>query len=445
MQQRQNRPRLLQAMVDAFHLPDLRRRILFTLGMLVVFRFIAHVPLPGVNTQAVNQIFTQNALLGMLDMFSGGMMRNFSVAAMGVYPYITSSIIMMLLVPIIPKLQAISQEGEAGRNKINRITHWLTVPLGAIQAYGQIMFLHHQEVTSGVVVIPNVEPLVMATMILSMIAGTIFCVWLGELITEYGIGNGISIIIFGGIVSGLWQIIGQGWVTVGDNPLGFIGYLVIVIATIWLIVVFTEAHRRVPVQYARSVFRGGRMYRQGGSTHIPLRVNSAGMIPLIFSMSMVMFPGVVASYFMNPQGATPNFANHIYNIFNAGTKMPLGLVYWSLYFLLTVGFTFFYTSVIYQQQDLPGTLQKQGGFIPGIRPGKQTTNYLNFVINRITWAGALFLGVVAIMPLIANLITGISFAQLSSTGLIIVVGVALDTMKQMEAQLIMRRYEGFLK
>lgn len=440
MQQKQSRPRLFQAMYDAFHLPDLRRRILFTLGMLVIFRFIAHVPLPGINSTALHNLFSSNALLGMLDMFSGGQMRNFSVAAMGVYPYITASIIMMLLVPIIPKLQAISQEGEAGQDKINRITHWLTVPLGGIQAYGQLVFLQHEGVLAA-----STGILQMVTMIISLIAGTIFCVWLGELITEYGVGNGISIIIFGGIVASLWQIIGESNVYIRSNPIGFIVYVLIIVAAVVFIVVFTEAHRRVPVQYARSVFRGGRMYRQGGSTHIPIRVNSAGMIPLIFSMSMVLFPGVVASYFMAPGGAAPNFANHVYNLFNQNAALPEGIVYWMLYFVLTVAFTFFYTAVIYQQQDIPGTLQKQGGFIPGIRPGKQTVNYLNFVINRVTWAGAIFLGIVAIIPFLARLITNVQFMQLSSAGIIIVVGVALDTMKQMEAQLVMRRYEGFIK
>jgi preprotein translocase subunit SecY len=439
MRQKQSRPRLLQAMLDAFHLPDLRRRILFTIGILVLFRFVAHVPLPGINPDALKELFQSNALLGMLDMFSGGAMRNFSVAAMGVYPYITASIIMMLLVPLIPRLQALSQEGETGRHRVDQITHWLMIPLGAIQAYGQLVFLQGQGVftSSG--------PLPMAAMIISMIAGTVLCVWLGELITEYGIGNGISIIIFGGIVAGLWQIIGQSQITIGSNLIGFIFYILIILATIMCIVVFTEAHRRIPVQYARSVFRGGRMYRQGGSTHIPLRVNSAGMIPLIFSMSMVMLPGVIATYFMAPSGAAPNFATHIYNLFNASADLPEGIFYWALYFLLTFGFTFFYTSMIFQQQDLPGTLQRQGGFVPGVRPGKPTVTYLNFVVIRITWAGALFLSVVAVMPFIARLITGVEFAQLSSAGLIIVVGVALDTMKQMEAQLVMRRYEGFIK
>ncbi|MFC1901930.1 preprotein translocase subunit SecY [Chloroflexota bacterium] len=435
MRQRQSRPRLLQAMFDAFSLPDLRRRILITVGILVVFRFIAHVPLPGVDLNALQELFESNALLGMLDLFSGGAMRRLSVAAMGVYPYITASIIMMLLVPVIPRLQALSQEGESGRNKINLITHWFMVPLAGLQGYGQLVFLQRQ----GVVSSPEVLP--MMAIVISMVAGTAFLVWLGELITEYGIGNGISIIIFGGIVAGLPEMAGQGFLS-NDNYFGLFAYGIIVLVTIVVIVIFTEAHRRVPVQYAKSVFRGGRMYRQSGSTHIPMRVNSSGMIPLIFAMSVVLFPGIVASYFINP--AEPGFADTVYKVFNPNAALPLGFFYWGFYFLLAVGFTFFYTMVVYQQQDLPGTLQRQGGFIPGIRPGKNTSAYIKSVINRITWAGALFLACVAIMPFIAEQITGVSL-QLSSLGLIIMVGVVLDTMKQLEAQLVMRRYEGFIK
>jgi preprotein translocase subunit SecY len=423
-------------MLDAFSLPDLRRRIIITFLILVIFRFIAHVPLPGVNLSALQQLFQSNALLGMLDLFSGGAMRRLSVAAMGVYPYITSSIVMMLLVPVIPRLQALSQEGEAGRNRINLITHWLTVPFAGLQGYGQLVFLQRQGVISSTSALP------MTAMVLSMVAGTIFLVWLGELITEYGIGNGVSIIIFGGIVAGYPELIGQGVLAKG-NLLGLFVYLLIVLVTIVVIVIFTEAHRRVPVQYARSVFRGGRMYRQAGSTHIPIRVNSAGMIPLIFAMSVVLFPGIVASYFVTP-GKT-GFADTIVQLFNPSAQLPLGIFYWALYFLLSVGFTFFYTMVIYQQQDLPGTLQKQGGFIPGIRPGKNTATYLSGVINRITWAGALFLAFVAIMPFLARTVTNVQQIQISSLGLIIVVGVVLDTMKQLEAQLVMRRYEGFIK
>jgi len=438
MQPRRARPRLLQAMFDAFRLPDLRRRILITAGILVIFRFVAHVPLPGVNPDKLAKLFEDMPIFGMLDLFSGGAMRQFSVAAMGVYPYITASIIMMLMVPVIPRLQAISQEGEAGRNKINVITHWLTVPLAGLSGYGQLVLLQREGVVASAAALPTVA------MVFTLIAGTIFCVWLGELITEYGIGNGISIIIFAGIVAGLPAMIGQGFLAEGQFG-GLVIYVFIVIATILIIVIFTEAHRRIPVQYARTAFRGGRMYRQAGSTHIPLRVNTAGMIPLIFAMSMVMFPGMIATYFANPAGADPNLANHIMNWFNPNAPIPMGLFYWGFNFILVVAFAFFYTMVIFQQQDLPGTLHRQGGFIPGIRPGPHTKAYLDGVIKRITWAGALFLAGVAVMPFLMREITNVTVIQLSSMGLLIVVGVALDTMKQLEAQLVMRRYEGFIK
>ena len=436
MRPRPSRPRLLQAMLDAFSLPDLRRRILITVGILVIFRFIAHVPLPGVDQGALQALFERNALLGMLDMFSGGAMRRLSVAAMGVYPYITASIIMMLLVPVIPRLNALSREGESGRNKINLITHWMVVPLASVQGYGQLVFLQREGVLS------STAPLPMVSMVLSMVAGTIFLVWLGELITEYGIGNGISIIIFGGIVAQLPEMIGQGFLA-RENFFGLSAYVIIAVITIMIIVIFTEAHRRIPVQYAKSVFRSGRMYRQSGTTHIPLRVNAAGMIPLIFAMSIVMFPGIIASYFANP--AEPNFADWVMRLFSPNAPLPLGLFYWGLYFAMAVAFAFFYTMVIYQQQDLPGVLQRQGGFIPGIRPGKNTQSYLNGVINRITWGGALFLACIAVMPFAARQITDVQVIQLSSLGLLIMVGVVLDTMKQLEAQLVMRRYEGFIR
>jgi preprotein translocase subunit SecY len=425
-------------MIDAFSLPDLRRRILITLGILTLFRFIAHVPLPGVDADALQQLFERNAMLGMLDMFSGGAMRNFSIAAMGVYPYITSSIIMQLLVPVIPRLQALSQEGEAGRHRINLITHWFTVPVAGLAAYGQLVLLQREGVISSAATLPTVA------IVLSMVAGTIFLVWLGELITEYGIGNGISIIIFGGIVAGLPEMVGRSFIA-KEQFWSLAAYITVALITTVFIVIFTEAHRRIPVQYARSVFRGGRMYKQSGSSHIPLRVNTAGMIPLIFAMSIVIFPSIIASYFTNPTGAEPNFANFVANLFNPNAALPLGLFYWGFYFLLVVAFAFFYTMVIFQQQDLPGVLQRQGGFIPGVRPGKQTSTYLNGVISRITWAGAIFLALVAIIPFFAREVTGVQVIQLSSMGMLIVVGVVLDTMKQLEAQLVMRRYEGFIK
>lgn len=440
MPQTQSRPRLIQAMIDAFSLPDLRQKLLFTFAMLVVFRFIAHVPIPGVDLVALKEIFDRSQLLGMLDLFSGGAMRYFSIAAMGVYPYITSSIIMQLLVPVIPALRRLSEEGEAGRNRINQITHWLTIPLAALQGFAQLQLLRSQ---GGIL---NTGPLETAAIIISLTAGTMFLVWIGELITERGIGNGVSIIIFGGIIAGLPQQFGGAFISgQATNWIGIAVFVILSLVTVVLIVVFTEGHRRIPVQYARTAFRGGKMYRQAGSTYIPLRVNMAGMIPLIFAMSLMIFPGTIASYLAAPAGQEPNFANTIREWFNPSTPVPIGLFYWTLYFLLVVGFTFFYTMVIFEQMDLARTLQRQGGFVPGVRPGKPTTDYLNGVINRLTWGGALFLAIVAIMPFFASSVTDVANMTLSSTGILIVVGVALDTMKQIEAQLTMRRYEGFLK
>jgi preprotein translocase subunit SecY len=439
MQQVSSKPRLYQALLDAFSLPDLRRRLLFTIGMLVVFRFIAHVPMPGVDITALQQLFQRNQLLGMLDLFSGGAMRNFSVAAMGVYPYITASIVMQLLVPVIPALRNLSQEGEAGRSRVNQFTHWLTVPLAALQGYAQLALMRSQGAVAQAGTLPTIA------IILSLTAGTVFLVWLGELITERGIGNGVSIIIFGGIVAGLWDMAGRATIAWQQNIPGLIVFGIVALATVAFIVIFAEGHRRIPVQYARTAFRGARMYRQSGSTHIPLRVNTAGMIPLIFALSLMIFPGTIASYFANPAGQTPNFANTIQTWFSPDTPLPIGLFYWVIYFLMVVAFTFFYTMVIFEQMDLARTLQRQGGFIPGVRPGKPTTDYLNNVISKITWGGALFLALVAVMPFLVREVTDVGVLTLSSTGILIVVGVALDTMKQIEAQLTMRRYEGFLK
>jgi preprotein translocase subunit SecY len=444
-ERKSTRPQLLQAMIDAFGQSDLRRKILITLGLLLVFRFVAHVPVPGADLAAMKEFLggggSGGALVGMLDLFSGGAMRNMSIAAMGVYPYITAMIIMQLMVPIIPRLQAISREGDAGRAKINMYTHWLTVPLAVLQGYGQLILIQQYGVISDIGLSgPNLLPT--ATMVIAMTAGTMFLVWLGELITEYGIGNGVSLIIFGGIVATLPQLIGQGYLVPGSagGMWGLILFLIMALAILVTIVIFTEAHRRIPVQYARSLYRGGKMYRQSGGTHIPIRVNSAGMIPVIFAMALLIFPGVVAGFFANPPSEVGNFANTIVNLFSSTHWF-----YWLAYFVLVLFFTFFYAMIIFQQQNLGETLQRQGAFLPGIRPGKATQQYLNRVLTRVTWGGALFLAVVAISPFIIQSITGVQALVLPSIGMLIVVGVALDTMRQLESQLVMRRYEGFLK
>ena len=430
-QQEGSRPQLIQSMIDALRVPDLRAKILFTLAMLVIFRFVAHVPVPGVDVGALGRAFEQNALLGFLDLFSGGALANLSVAALGVYPYITSSIVMQILTPVIPSLKALSQEGDYGRQRINQITHWLTVPIAVLQAWGQLTLLRQSGVLPGVGTI---------AIIVSMVAGTMFLVWLGELITEKGLGNGISLIIFGGIVANLPNLIGQGFLS-RDDAGGILLLALFGLAIIYLIVLFNEAQRRVPVQYGRSVFRGGRMQRQTGSSFLPLRVNSAGMIPLIFAFSIIILPTTIASYFRDP--LSDSFIA-IAARFISDTFSPDRWPYWLVVFFLVVIFAFFYTLVIFQQQRLAENLQRNNGFIPGIRPGSPTQEYLNRVIMRITWGGAIFLGAIAVLPFLITIITDIRALTISSVSLLIMVGVALDTMRQLESQLLMRNYEGFI-
>lgn len=431
---------MLQAVANAFKLADLRKKILFTLVVLVIYRLAAHVPVPGVDAEALREVFQQNQLLGLLDMFSGGAMSNFSVMAMGVYPFITAQIVLQLLQPVIPALEQLGKEGEAGRQRLNLYTHLLTVPLAALQGMAQASFLAQSGGAIGPVIRnfgfrPGTWLPTLAT-IVTLTAGTMFAIWLGELIDEQGIGNGLSIIIFGGIVSGIPQRLGQLWVA---NPWAILVFLIITAATMLGIVVVQEGQRRIPVQYAKRV-RGTRIYG-GQRTHIPLQVNSAGMIPLIFAVAIVMLPGVVASYFVNAEvDAVRSIAVWTSRVFDSN-----GPFYWILYFSLVVGFTYFYTDMIFRQQDLPGTLRRQGGFIPGIRPGSRTAEYLYGVLRRITVVGALFLGIVAIFPFLVRPLVGTSQMLVTSTGLLIVVGVVLDTMKQLEAQLLMRHYEGFIK
>lgn len=431
-------PRLIQAAIDAFSLPDLRAKILFTLAILALYRFVSHIPIPGINTAQLQDLFENNQLLGFLDLFSGGALSRMSIVALGVFPYITASIVMQLLTPVIPTLQQLSREGEAGRVKINRIVHWLTVPIAIAQGFGQLILLQQSNVLTNVGFSgPALLPTVAA--IISMTAGTMFLVWLGEMITERGIGNGISLIIFAGIVAGFPGLITQGFLDRQD-VLGIGFFVIIGVLIIALIVLFNEAHRRIPVQYGRSIFRGGRMYRQSGATYIPLRINSAGMIPLIFAFSIVILPGTVATYFATSTGVLGDVARFFADLFN-----PTSAIYWVFVFVLVVIFTFFYTLVVFQQQNLAENLQRNGGFVLGIRPGRPTQEYLNHVIVRITTGGALFLGFVAIVPYLASLVTNVQAIQLSSTSLLIMVGVGLDTLRQLEAQLLMRNYEGFLR
>ena len=343
-------PRLLQAAIDAFKFPDLRNKILFTLGILALYRFIAYIPIPGIDQARLDNLFQNNELLGFLDLFSGGALSRMSIVALGVFPYITASIVMQLLTPVIPTLQQISREGESGRAKMNKITHWLTVPIAVAQGFGQITLLRQSNILDG-----STMGIAILAALVSMVAGTIFLIWLGELITERGIGNGISLIIFAGIVAGFPGLIGQSFVSTA-NVLGIGFFVIIGIIIIALIVMFNEAHRRIPVQYGRSVFRSGRMYRQSGSSYLPLRINSAGMIPLIFAFSIVILPGTIANYLATNSGIVGRIARIFADLFNPGAPL-----YWVLVFILVVLFTFFYTMVVFQQQQLAENLQKNEG------------------------------------------------------------------------------------
>ncbi len=446
-QQTTNRPRLLQAAIDAFRQPDLREKLLFALGILVVFRFIAHVPLPDVDRDALTQAVDSNAFLGFFNIFSGGALRQLSVAALGVYPYITASIVIQILTPVIPRLQAMSKEGEQGRNRVQLYTHWLAVPITVFQGFAQLIILQRSGAFGPgreVVGLTGDRLLPTIAMIASLTAGTMFLVWLGELITERGIGNGLSLIILAGIVAGLPQYLGRGIFNasgIGGGGFGLLILLVVGMLLIAGIVIFQEAQRKIPVQYAKSVFRQGRMYRQSGTSHIPLKVNSAGMIPLLFAFTIMIFPSFLGSTLQSSgSSGVRRLGDFLFNVSN-----PQSVPYQIGVFTLVVAFTFFYSLVLYQQQNLAENLQKSGGFIPGIRPGRPTQDYITRVLIRITWAGALFLGLVAIIPFLATRLTNVQALTLSSTGLLIVVGVVLDTMRQIEAQLLMRNYEGFIR
>src|SRR5215467_1939790 len=361
---------LLTAAVDAFKIPDLRRKLLFTMAMLVAFRFIAHIPVPGANVAALENLFQTNQLAGFFDLFSGGALSSLSVAALGVYPYITAQIIMQIMQPAIPRLQEIAREGESGRQKINQWTHWLTVPLALFQAYGTPNLINFSSGSQGEIIKNfgfDKDPLGTLAIMISMTAGTLLLVWMGELITQYGVGQGVSIIIFGGIMARLPFQVFQGFAAGADFG-ALIMFGILAVVTVVAIIYIYEGQRRIPVQISKQI-RGNRVYG-GGTTHIPLKVNSAGMIPLIFASSMLILPWTLSSYFVNSTFTIFGFvtvgdiATKIYDTFNAGSSP----VYWGLYFVMVVAFTFFYALVIFQQQNIAENLQRQNGFIPGIRP-----------------------------------------------------------------------------
>jgi preprotein translocase subunit SecY len=457
---------VIEGLRESFRLPDLRRRILITILLLIIYRFAANVPVPGVDRVALQNVLNQDtgvgALANVLDLLSGGAVSNFSVLAMGVYPYITASIIIQILTPVIPALEEITKEGQAGRNKINRYTMYLAIPIALFQAVAQINLFRDQ----GQMIIPNFgfgeagDPLLTVTVLAVMTAGTMFAIWLGELITEDGIGNGLSLIIFAGIVSRIPVGLTGLFVTTNtvDAIRNVVLFLALTILTVVMIVVVQEGVRRIPIKYGKRV-RGMKMYG-GGSTYLPLRVNTAGMIPLIFAQSILTLPAIVAGFFLN-ENAPPtiqSIASTVSNLFGSqgGARIGGQSIYWLIYFLMVVGFTYLYTDIMIRNMNTADNLQRNGGFIPGIRPGKRTEEFINKVVQRITLVGALFLGLIAVLP---GLITiGMNLIQpgagtelrnalfvVSGGGLIIIVGVVIDTLRQLEAQLVMRHRDSFIR
>jgi len=388
--------------------------------------------MPGVDLEALSQVFARNQFLGLIDLFSGGSLNRFSIAMMGVAPYINASIIMQLMGMALPSVEALQKEGEYGRRKISQYTRLLTIPLALIQAYGMIVLLQRADVN----ILGDLDPIKMAAIMLVVTVGTVLMMWLGELISEHGIGNGVSLIIFIGIIAGLPQAL-TSTVALFDASklLEMLIFAALAVATIFLVVYITEGQRNIPIAYAG---RGGGNRLYGGqSNHLPLRVNQAGVIPIIFAISMLLFPGLIASFFASARTTwIASSAAWMQNFF----QDPW--VYGILYFLLVVFFTYFYTWVIFKPDQVSENIQKSGGFIPGIRPGRQTIDFLSFVSNRITLAGAIFLGLIAVLPNIVQGVTNVQTLTLGGTGLLIVVSVALELMRQLRAQLIMKRYDN---
>lgn len=419
-----------QTLTQVFQVPSLRNKIVFILALLVVYRIAANIPLPGVDVLALKRLFEDNAFLGLLNIFSGGGLSNISIVLLGVAPYITASIIMQLLTTLVPSLERLyKEEGEQGRQKFNMITRFLTVPLAALQSFSMLSLLRSQNILG------DIAPFTMAVIIISATAGTIFLMWLGELITEKGLGNGVSLIIFAGIVSSLPTALSR-FVATWDPSQFFVYVLFLLVgaATIAGVILVNEGQRTIPVTYAKRM-RGANSYG-GSSTHLPLKVNQAGVIPIIFAVSLILIPTMVANFLVTSSNAS---------VASVAVKLSGWLqdqfVYGSIYFVLVVIFTYFYTAVVFDPNKISENLQKQGGYIPGIRPGKTTAEYLYHIMNRITLAGALFLGLIAVMPYIVQGLTGIQSVSLGGVSILIVVSVVLETIKQIQSQMMMRSYE----
>ncbi len=435
----------LATLKQVYRSPDLRRRVLVVLGLLVIFRFLSHVPVPVPDNAALSNflrtIFNSNKVLGFADIFSGGALANFSIIMMGVGPYINASIIIQLLTQVIPQLEALNKEGEMGRRKINQYTRMLTLPLALVQSFGMVLLIQTtSKRVANTDLIGHPNPFQWLLMVSTITAGTMLLMWIGEIITEKGIGNGISLIIFCGIVSRLPSSAGQISSLASGDASKIIELILFLIATLGIIafvVLLNEGQRNIPVSYAKRT-RGDRIFA-GVDTHLPLRVITAGVIPIIFALAFLSVPGLLGQVLSSAKTVwVANAAKEMVTLFS-----PSGWLYAVSYFVFVFAFTFFYTSVVFNPKDVAENLQKQGGFIPGIRPGGQTAAYLKRVITRITLAGALGLGIIAVLPFIAQAFTKSEILTFGGTGLLIVVSVALDTLKQLEAQAITTSYEQY--
>ncbi len=414
-----------------FTTKEIRNSLLIVLFVLAVFRLAAHVPVPGVDVAKLQAFFSGNQVLGLLNLFSGGAMDTFSVVALGVGPYITASIIFQLLGMIVPKIEEIQKEGSYGQAKINRWTRWLSVPLAALQAYSMIALLKQSQLG----IVGELSGLDYAAIIVTMTAGTLFLMWLGELITELKVGNGVSLIIFAGIVSRLPQVVQQAVAAYDPTQLFvYAAFVAIAVLTVAGVIFITEGQRNVPVIYAKRMM-GGKL-SGGAESKLPLRVNMAGVIPIIFAVSIVLFPPMLAQFFVNAKSAgLADFAKATITFFQNQT------VYAVLYTILVFFFTYFYTAIIFKPEQVAENIQKQGGFVPGVRPGRPTAEYLMWVLNRITPAGALFLAIIAVLPFAMQQFTGSTTLAIGGTGVLIVVSVVIEMVKQIEAKLASLEYD----
>lgn len=416
-----------------FNDPELRKKIFIVLALFLVFRFLAHIPVAGVNLNQLRSLFDQNQFLGLLDIFSGGTLSNFSILAVGIGPYIYASIVMQLGAKIYPKLEELQKEGQYGKKKIAQYTRYATVPLAILQSIGMYTLLRSQGL------IGSLGAVELVTFITTMVAGTMLIMWIGEIISEQNIGNGISLIIFAGIVGQIPVAAFQIITTITAEQAINMSMLVILgILVVASVVFVNESIRKVPIMYAKRI-RGANS-QSAQSTHLPLKLNSAGVIPIIFAISLVLLPQLLANYFV----ASSNTQLAAIGTWIAANFSVASLYYNLVYFALIFGFTYFYTAIIFNPKDIAENIQQSGGFIPGIRPGKQTEKYLNFIITRLTLFGAVFLGLVAVLPNILQAYTGIQNLVIGGTSILIVVAVVIETVKNLEVQLVNRSYEKFL-